>query len=337
MAEKIQTVYSGAPNGVTTTGEKEVSAAKPGPTVQMWPVGYHHPDWTKDINGTKVPYPFWTVMDEVADFQAAKEDIAICTFPKCGTTWMNAIVEMITKNADPACLHDGKSLEWKNPYLELSDPTWPPERRPNRLLATLPPGRVFFTHLGYDALPKSIAKNNTKIVYVVRNPKDTIVSMYHFFRSHYPMQYHGDLQEIINSFTEDRVMYGPFYDHTASYVRQKGKNPNIFFTSFEELSENFVDVVTRLAAFLERDLTPEQIQVIFYECAFDQMKNNETVNKAAVGARGYFDFSKSPFIRAGKVGNWKSHFTPEQNLQIDAWTDKNLQRPELQGLKFRYE
>ena len=120
---------------------------------------------SKDYKGTKVPYPFWTVLDEVAQFQAAKEDIAICTFPKCGTTWMNAIVEMISQNADPACLHDGKSLEWKNPYLELSDPAWPPEKRPVRILATQPPGRIFFTHLGYDALPKSIAENGTKVTF----------------------------------------------------------------------------------------------------------------------------------------------------------------------------
>ena len=51
------------------------------------------------------------------------------------------------------------------------------------------------------------------------------------------MQYHGDLQEIIDSFTENRVMYGPFFDHTASYLSQRGKNPNVFLTSFEELSE----------------------------------------------------------------------------------------------------
>ena len=89
-------------------------------------------------------------MDEVSQFQAADKDTAICTFPKCGTTWMNAIIEMLTHEANPECLHDGKILEWKNPYLELTDPDWPEERRPTRLLAKMPTdsGRTYFTHLG---------------------------------------------------------------------------------------------------------------------------------------------------------------------------------------------
>ncbi|XP_055353580.1 sulfotransferase 1C2-like [Paramacrobiotus metropolitanus] len=310
--------------------------AAPAP-VKMWPVGYHHPDWTKLYKGTLVPYPFWTIIDEVAKFQAKKEDIAICTFPKCGTTWMNAVIEMMKNNADPQCLHDGKSLEWKNPYLELTDPDMPVGKRPIDLLCQQPPGRAFFTHLGYEALPPSIEASGTKIVFVIRNPKDTIVSMYHFFRSHYPMQYHGDLQEIINSFTEERVMYGPFFDHAASYWSRRNTNPNIFFTSFEEMSQDFIGVARRLSKFLGKDFTEDQLNKIYYECAFDQMKNNETVNKAKVGARGYFDFNKSPFIRAGKVGNWKVHFSEEQNKQVDDWINKNLQRPELQGLTFRYE
>lgn len=117
-------------------------------------------------------------------------------------------------------------------------------------------------------------------------------------------------------------------------------------------------VTRNLAKFLGKTLSEDQLNVIAYECAFDQMKQNETVNKAKVGARGYFDFKKSPFIRAGKVfsqfkstsfslpvyyfltgkvGNWKHQFSPEQNKQVDDWIHRNLQRPELQGLKFRYE
>lgn len=104
-------------------------------------------------------------MNDVEKFEAAKEDIALCTFPKCGTTWMNAVLAMISSNADPQCLHDGKSLEWKNPYLELTDPDMKVGNRPVDLLRNMPPGRTFFTHLGYEALPKSIAQNGTKVRY----------------------------------------------------------------------------------------------------------------------------------------------------------------------------
>ena len=41
---------------------------------------------------------------------------------------------------------------------------------------------------------------------------------------------------------------------------------------------------------------------------------------------------------AGQVGNWKKHFTPEMDRQVDAWIAKNLtERPGLHGLKLEYE
>ena len=42
--------------------------------------------------------------------------------------------------------------------------------------------RIITTHLPLSLLPDSCIKNKNNFIYVLRNPKDTCVSMYHFMK-----------------------------------------------------------------------------------------------------------------------------------------------------------
>jgi hypothetical protein len=42
--------------------------------------------------------------------------------------------------------------------------------------------RIITTHLPLSFLPDSCIKNKNKFIYVLRNPKDTCVSLYHFMK-----------------------------------------------------------------------------------------------------------------------------------------------------------
>ena len=78
---------------------------------------------------------------------------------------MSAVVHMIMHDADPAALTTGANLERKVPSIELK--LTPNSKEEDlvvtRLQAAAPP-RTFFTHLGYDALPKSIVENKAKVI-----------------------------------------------------------------------------------------------------------------------------------------------------------------------------
>ena len=86
------------------------------------------------------------------------------------------------------------------------------------------------------------------------------------------------------------------------------------FTTYEEMSADINTVIHKVAHFVGRPLSDEQVTKIAHHCGFDNMSKNER----AVGVFDKFlnnDISK--FMRKGKVGDWKNHFTPEQNEEYD--------------------
>lgn len=63
-----------------------------------------------------------------------------------------------------------------------------------------------------------------------------MVTLYYHFISRILSKYNGDLDEMVNAFVEDRIVYGPYFDHLASYWKIRHE-PNVFIVSFEQLSE----------------------------------------------------------------------------------------------------
>lgn len=83
-----------------------------------------------------------------------------------GTTWMNAIVIGIQAGGDRKAFYDAP-LEMKSPFLCRCEPEQPIGTRPIDILKKRPPGRTFFTHLAYQALPESIVKSGAKVWWVI--------------------------------------------------------------------------------------------------------------------------------------------------------------------------
>ncbi|XP_055342881.1 sulfotransferase 1B1-like [Paramacrobiotus metropolitanus] len=299
------------------------------------PVSSDCSDCIKVYKGCNVNYPYYLALSDLERLQTFPNDVAICGFPKSGSAWLSAVVAMIQADGDPATLQEGPPLEEKIPYLEFCTPANYAGHRVVDSLSAMPPGRTFFTHLSCDALPPSILKNKTKVIYHIRNPKDVIVSTYFHLKARRRSKFAGDLGVMIDAFIKGKICYGPYFDHIASYWKHRNDS-NFFVLSFEELSDDFTLTVSKLAHFLGKDLSAKQLQTISYHCSFDQMKNNDLTNRIASDRAGILDFQVSPFLRAGSVGNWKLHFSTEMDKMVSAWIDKNMQREDLKELQFTY-
>ncbi|KAL3596298.1 hypothetical protein D5086_007935 [Populus alba] len=103
--------------------------------------------------------PVWAVgvLWAQENFQARSSDIILASFPKCGTTWLKALMFAIQKRND-RCLNDSTHpLLTTNPhkcvpYFELQAH----EDDPFTYLDSLPSPRLLGTHVSYTSLPKSI-------------------------------------------------------------------------------------------------------------------------------------------------------------------------------------
>ncbi|KAH9374902.1 hypothetical protein HPB48_020949 [Haemaphysalis longicornis] len=87
--------------------------------------------------------------------------------------------------------------------------------------------------------------------------------------------------------------------------------------SFEELKIELAPMVQRISQFLGRPLGPDALAAVANHCSFDQMKNNNMVNREVLPISDLFDMTQSKFMRKGIIGDWKNYFTAEQSQAFD--------------------
>jgi len=139
-------------------------------------------------------------------------------------------------------------------------------------------------------------------------------------------------------FMDQCELYGPFFDHVAAAWHAYNTCDNVFFTTYEKMVKNLREVVTELATFLGVALTEDQIATIASQCSFDQMKNNDQLNKKQTWGKTWVDFTVSPFMRSGKIGDWKNHFSSDLDEVVNTWIAREEARLEdkLDGFSFEY-
>lgn len=70
------------------------------------------------------------------------------------------------------------------------------------LLAKMASPRLIKTHLPIKLMPHDALQKGCKIVYVARNPKDVLVSLYHFSRN-LGFMYEGNFEQFVDYFMDD--------------------------------------------------------------------------------------------------------------------------------------
>ena len=82
-----------------------------------------------------------------------------------------------------------------------------------------------------------------------------------------------------------------------------------------------------LPTFLGKTLSDDEIEAIADHTSFGKMKANPMTNKTNM------DDVKGEFMRKGIVGDWKKHFTAEENNYVEDLLKEKL---EGTGLHFHY-
>lgn len=264
------------------------------------------------VDGMPLMAPLKEHWEKVKQFQASSEDLLIATYPKAGTTWIQEIVDNVL-NADNLKQCNRSPTHDRMPFLEFVLPK-------NILsgidqLAAMKPPRVIKTHLPFHLVPKSFWEKNCKAIYVARNPKDNLVSYYHFTRMCKMLPDPGTWEEFFQAFLSGNVAWGSFYDHVKGWWDQRNKW-QILYLFYEDIKEDPGREIKKLMKFLGKDsLNKNTIEEIVWRTSFDVMKENPEANYSSL--RSIFDMSISPFMRKGTVGDWKYHFTVSQNEMFD--------------------
>jgi len=109
------------------------------------------------------------------------------------------------------------------------------------------------------------------------------------------------------------VDFGLWFDHVLEWWKHRDAE-NILFLKYEDMKKDHRGAVKKIAEFIGYNLKEEVIDTIVEKSTFQNMKENPAINDF------YMKFRKpdAAFFRKGVVGDWRGHFTPEQNVKFDA-------------------
>ncbi|XP_052418921.1 cytosolic sulfotransferase 3 [Carassius gibelio] len=282
-----------------------------------------------DFEGVSMIHYFTDNWEKVKNFQARPDDILIATYPKAGTTWVSYILDLLYFDNDSPERQTSQPIYMRVPFLESCFKVIPSGTELADNLPTSP--RLIKTHLPVQLVPKSFWEQNSRIVYVARNAKDNAVSYFHFDRMNMGQPEPGDWNTFLQKFIEGKKVFGPWYDHVSGWWEKKQTYSNLLYMFYEDLVEDTGREVERLSSFLGLSVSTKEREKITKGVQFDAMKQNKMTNYSTIPV---MDFKISPFMRKGKVGDWKNHFTVTQNEQFD---EDYKQKMKNTTVKFRTE
>ena len=177
---------------------------------------------------------------------------------------------------------------------------------------TMPDPRFFKSHATVSDLPRGKA-SGVKVIAIARNPKDTVVSLFHHASSKPEFGYKGDFTTFLKVFLSGNAENGSWFKHVVEWHATAVQDPeHCLWLTYEEMIDAHAGSVAKIARFLG---LPDDGDVVMKTVANSTMKSMQANKKANIGMN---------HLRKGGVGGWRDYFTVTQSNLFDAVYKKKM-------------
>lgn len=270
-------------------------------------------------------------------------DIIIASYPKCGTTWSEQCVLLITNGANPDVLDpqsknsydsetkvgkvwietmvnqvssveetmgkEGRCISWEE-FDNIPGPRVLKTHAPLPLLLGISPSLPAGT-MSPPPIDQSIQALQTlplgcKILVVVRNPLDACVSCYYHPKNS-PAKRGWPFDAFAEVYFQGYVSFGSYFDWIRDWYTASQIYPDrIVWIEYEDMKKHPMETTHHLAEFLLQDahskIDASFIEKVVTYSSFEEMKRQ--IDQKSGG-------DKLEHMRGGRIGDWRSHFSPE--------------------------
>ena len=228
-------------------------------------------------------------------FLVNDKDLFVLSYPKSGNTWVRLIVGNIYF----------KNLNYNNVDQFLPETYFYKESTYINKSKKL---RIFKSHDYFDHRFK-------KVIYVVRDPREVLVSSYYFLIKIGVLPEFYSKRVFFKEFLNDRYNsnFGSWEENVGSWYHAKKKN--ILFIRYEDLVLNAEKETSRILNFLGKKLSKSKIRKIIKDTSFKVLKKHEKqkpLNWRSIKRKN----DNHLFFRSGKIDSWKKFLTQKENLEI---------------------
>ncbi|XP_078240959.1 amine sulfotransferase [Pogona vitticeps] len=253
-------------------------------------------------------------LDTLEDFEIRDSDVFLVTYPKSGTVWTQNILSLIYYEGHRNGTEERETID-RMPWLDYNLRNVDFSKRESP--------RLIACHLPYYLVPKGLRNGKGKVIYVLRNPKDVLVSYYHFSKFSRKVE-EIDFEVLMERFLDGNVMAGSWLDHVEGWSAHRD-DFNILFLTYEEMKKDLRGSVLKICNFLGKKLTEEEVDAVVDNATFDKMKKDRRANYENMES-DIVDHTRGGFLRKGIVGDWKNTMTVAQNERFDHVFKKRMEK-----------
>eukprot|EP01084_Bolivina_argentea_P182708 315382_1 len=263
-------------------------------------------------------------------YETQANDVFLLSYPKSGNYLLNKICCEIMRNADKDNVHElyrnGDVGTYSFPALNHFISEYNEHEMKERIKWTSDTLSFWFGHTPLNSLPFKSLHKDTKIITIIRNLKDVIVSNYHYMAK---TATNLDIGETVNPSIDDYISYilrgisigGCYFDFYEKHWKafksgfcQSFGDVNILFLYYEDIVNESTtkENIQKIATFLGKDESLKDLDYenILHRIDFKNMKKELRENPQT--------FELGDFhLRNGVIGDWQNYLDEKQSDLID--------------------
>ena len=220
----------------------------------------------------------------------SENDVFLASYPKSGNTWLRHLLATLLGNS-------AEKDDWRSAISHVGLQVGNHFKLPGILKNG---GRLIKTH-------ESFRPVYGKTILLVRDGRDVVVSEFHYRRNYRPtLASNQSFDEFVERFLTGRTCgYGAWHEHTLSWLDVHDmRDHSLLCIRYEDLKADPEEELKRVREFLDLEATDEEIARAVEQNTVAAMRGREE--------KFWKDRKDKPavsFVRSGKAGGWREHFS----------------------------
>ncbi len=235
------------------------------------------------------------------NFFVFPDDTFLVSYPKSGSTWARFLLAAL---ANPNETVSFANIDRLLPSISS---------RSKRDLRNHPRPRLIKSHEYFDARYQNV-------IYVVRDPRDVVLSQYRFFLKRGAIDDGYALDRFVDRFIAGSLNdYGSWGENVGTWLAARQERKRFLLLRYENMLRQTGQELTKVADFLGMQVSPEHLARCVEQGSADRMRDLEKKQGDQwVTTKG--KRKDVPFVGAAKAGGWKSGLSATHIAQIEsAW------------------
>jgi hypothetical protein len=233
-------------------------------------------------------------------FEIYDDDVFLVSFPKSGNTWTRFLIANL--------VHPEERVDFSNIDLLVPES----ENLTRNEVARVSRPRIMKSHAYFDP-------RYPKVIYIVRDPRDVVVSQFHFYRKRRRIGDDYSIEQFVTRFVAgDTSDYGSWGDNVATWLVTRQKSADFLLLRYEDLLAQTASELQRIAQFLRLETTPALISQAVERSSAKQMRKLESPESTAIVTKN--TRQDIPFVRAAEAGGWMRTLSEKSLIELEsAW------------------